>query len=418
MKRVKLTIWTLLVFCLLSSNAFAVSEAALLFLLISPSPRANGMGETFMALPEYDALATIYNPGNLGIFALKNCFSIGFYPYSVQWLPSLTEDVFFDSKAINFGFKLYKNLFAGLSYHKVFLDLGEQEITGEESPVPVRSVRSWEEARAFSSGIGGNFGVQIGLGVSIKYIESQLGVMKSGWEYKIAKADIFAYDFGGVVQAPLFELLNNPLEISVNKKYSFRPYLVPALAYSMNNYGGEIKYLDEEQADPIPRLARAGYSIGTGIILNREHLSWKIISFKQATEAEDLLIKEQEMPDYFKVKYQSGLGDIDFYHDVIQGKANPRITQKRGWEVNCLEIFYYRKGKYDDHDGKVYYKTKGYGISFTGLIKLTSILFPRDQTIKFFAEHVDLQYHWSEREIETDYPFTGTEFKGVTLVIK
>jgi hypothetical protein len=419
MKRAKLAIWILLVFCLLSSSAFAVSEAALLFLLISPSPRANGMGQTFMGLPEYDAIATSYNPGSLGIFASKNYFSVGFYPSGVQWLPSLTDNVFYDSKAVNFGFNLYKNLLlVGLGYHKIFLNLGEHEITDEESPEPIAFFQSFEKARAISFGIGGNLGVKIGLGMSIKYIESQLGLFQSGSELITAKADIVAYDFGGVVQAPIFELLNNPLDLSISKRHKFRPYLVPALAYSMNNYGDEVKYQDESQADPIPRLARTGYSIDTGIILNHEHLNWKIISFKRANEAEDLLVKERQIPDNSKVKYQSGLGDIDFYHDVIQGRANPKITQKRGWEINCLEIFYYREGKYDDHDGKVYYDTKGYGVSLTGLIKFTSILFPRNQTIKFFAEHVDFQYHWSEIEIEAEHPLAGTKFKGFNLVIR
>ncbi|MCJ7813427.1 hypothetical protein MUP95_08970, partial [bacterium] len=46
------------------SHVFAVSQAAVLFLMISPGARAAGMGEAFVALAD-DATAAYWNPAGL-----------------------------------------------------------------------------------------------------------------------------------------------------------------------------------------------------------------------------------------------------------------------------------------------------------------------------------------------------------------
>jgi len=415
MKSITILLLGLLIFITPLAQALAVSEAALLFLLISPSPRANGMGNTYLALPGNDAMAPIYNPAMLGLFALENNFSLAIYPHSVQWLPGLTDDILYDSKALAVGLKLNKNIFAGIGYHLIHLDLGEIARTDEQGNV-IELIHSWEKARALSLGIGGYFGAKIGLGMSIKYVESELALIPPGSENKTTKADIYAYDFGGVVQIPVFEILNTSIKIPFARRLTLKPFFVPSLGYSIGNYGGEISYIDPAQADPIPRVVRVGYSIDSGISLNRKNISWKLVSFKWAREAEDLLVK-REPPDY-KLKYQKGLGDIDFYHDLIQWKPNPIIITKQGWEVNCLETFYFREGDYNDLDGKVIYQTKGYGVGIAGLLQFASILFPGNDSIKFFVEHIDLQYHWSEMESAVGHPLEGTKFKGINLVIK
>ncbi|MCU0642911.1 MAG: hypothetical protein MUC94_01440, partial [bacterium] len=45
----------------LSNSVHAVSEAAALFLLISPSPLANGMGQTYGNISSTDPMASIFN---------------------------------------------------------------------------------------------------------------------------------------------------------------------------------------------------------------------------------------------------------------------------------------------------------------------------------------------------------------------
>jgi hypothetical protein len=412
MKNLKFLMLLVLVVFFPLTNAFAVSEAALLFLLISPSPRANGMGDTFMALPANDAMASIYNPGSLGIFALQNYAFIGFYPHHVQWLPSLTSGEFYNCDAINFGFKINKGIFAGIGYHRISLDLGDQYFTNSRGN-PIAAFQSWERVRALTFGIGGNFGVKIGLGMSIKYIESQLGGTRIDSVFSPAKADIFAYDLGGVVQVPLFEILHNSIYLPFTDHLRLQPLFVSAIGYSINNYGGEVTYTDEAQADPIPRVARIGYSIDAGILMNYKKTDWRLISFKWAREAEDLFVKRNGS----QIKYQSGLGDIDFFHDLIEWKSNPNIVKRQGWELNFGEIFYYRKGKYEDPEGQVFYKTTGYGIGIAGLLKLTQFV-STNQTLKFFVDHFDIQYHWSEIEISPINPLYGTKFKGLNLVIK
>jgi len=63
MKRITSLLVTLLLL-VGTTNLFAVSEAGVLFLLISPTARAGGMGEAFGAVAD-DASATYFNPGGL-----------------------------------------------------------------------------------------------------------------------------------------------------------------------------------------------------------------------------------------------------------------------------------------------------------------------------------------------------------------
>ena len=232
MKSITILLLGLLIIIAPLVQAHAISEAALLFLLISPSPRANGMGNSYLALPGNDAMAPIYNPAMVGLFSLENNFSLSIYPHSVQWLPGLIDDVLYDSKALAVGFKLNKNISAGIGYHLINMDLGEIARTNEQGNV-IELIHSWEKARALSLGIGGYFGVKIGLGMSVKYVESELGLIQPDSADKTAKADIYAYDFGAIVQIPIFEILNTSIKIPFANQLTLKPFFVPSLGYSI-----------------------------------------------------------------------------------------------------------------------------------------------------------------------------------------
>lgn len=414
MKTLKLVLMVLIAICFLARTGFAISDAACLFLLISPSPRANGLGQTFLSLPETDAMIAFYNPAALGLFSLNHQFSLGFYPQRVSWLPGLTSNISYDNKAINAGVKLPGSLSAGIGFQRIYLNLGNQSYMNEAGEV-FGSSKIWEKSETITIGLGWQGAIRAGIGLSIKFIDSQLGKTLSQEKWKDVKAEATAFDIGAIVQVPILNLIHQPLAISLSKHGSLQPFVTTTLAYAMSNIGDEIIYIEASQPDPLPRLARVGLSFDLGMILRQHNLDWTLSSFQWATEAEDLLIKNF-MPTNGRVEYQSGLGDIHFFSDLFGGK-NACIIQMRGWQVNFLDIVSLQQGRYEDLDGRVRYTTRGIGVGLAGWLKLASQLFPKNRTLRLVTNHFDLQYQWSKFQIENDHPLAGTKFRGLNLIL-
>ena len=68
----------------------AATAQSALFLLISPSARAGGMGEAQVALAN-DSYATYWNPAGLGF---QEGYEIS--GMHVNWLPGLVDDMYYD----------------------------------------------------------------------------------------------------------------------------------------------------------------------------------------------------------------------------------------------------------------------------------------------------------------------------------
>ena len=80
----------LVVIMFLFSYVLCVGEAGAVFLLINPGAGAAGVGEAQTGKAN-DAYATYYNPAGLG-FLKKNEFVL----QHVNWLPGLTDDIFYN----------------------------------------------------------------------------------------------------------------------------------------------------------------------------------------------------------------------------------------------------------------------------------------------------------------------------------
>ena len=386
MKTLKLVLMALIAICFLASTGFAASGAAFLFLLISPSPRANGLGQTFLSLPETDAMIAFYNPATLGLFSLNHRFSMGFYPQRVRWLPAM-NDIFYDNKAFNVGFKLPGALSAGIGFQRTYLDLGSQSYMNAAGEV-FGPFKVWEKSEAITIGLGWQGAITAGFGLSIKLIDSRLGKTFSQEKWKDIKAEATAFDIGAIAQVPVLDLIRQPLAISLSKHGILQPFVTTKLAYAIRNIGDEITYIEASQSDPLPRTARLGLSFDLGMILRQRNLDWTLSSFQWAIEKEDLLIN------------------------------NFSNIQMIGWQINFLEVVYLQQGRYEDLDGQVRYTTRGIGVGLAGWLKLASRFFPESRTLRLVTDHFDLQYQWSKFEIENDHPLTGTRFTGLNLVIK
>ena len=116
-----------LILTLSAPNVFAVAEAGVPSLIIPPGARANGMGESYVALAQ-DATAAWWNPGGLAFVKGRN-----FAFMHSQLVPDLASDVYYE-------FLGYSSEIGGIgtmALSIVYLTYGESIATNPEG-TPLR----------------------------------------------------------------------------------------------------------------------------------------------------------------------------------------------------------------------------------------------------------------------------------------
>ncbi|MGH7457250.1 MAG: PorV/PorQ family protein, partial [bacterium] len=160
------------------------SSSGVLFLLIAPGARPGGMGESFVSIAD-DATATYWNPAGM---AFQNRRQVSLM--HSNWLPQLAPDFYFDHAAIVQPMEGIGSL--GLSL--TFLNRGEQVITGEESSKPLGTFSSYDLAAAGS--YANKLSENSAIGITLKFIYSNLAPQGAGAEKGNGRATAFAADLG------------------------------------------------------------------------------------------------------------------------------------------------------------------------------------------------------------------------------
>jgi hypothetical protein len=302
-----------------TTNLFAVSEAGVLFLLISPTARAGGMGEAFGAVAD-DASATYFNPGGLAFQEGKQFTSM----YS-KWLPQ------FNLSDLYYLFGAYRQSVKGLGtigFSVTYINLGEQQQTLETGPEPVGTFNSNEYslAASYSTLLTEN----TGLGINLKYIRSNLsGSVQVGSEKSNGTANAFAIDVGVLKKNLFINRLN--------------------LGVSIANIGPKITYVDAAQADPLPTNLRFGLAYD---LIQQEHNRLTL-----AADVNKLLVNvttnadgERETDSVFKAVFSSW-GNSDMIYNM----------GAEYWYANLIAL---RIGYNNDDAGNVKYLTLGAGLKY------------------------------------------------------
>jgi hypothetical protein len=305
-----------------SALAQGPGSAAALVLLMAPGARAAGMGEAFVAVSD-EVTATYWNPAGLG-------FQKGMQGslMHTNWLPQLAPDLYYDYA--NFRRDLGPIGTAGLAV--TFINLGEQTITGENSPDPLGTFSSYEMA------VAGSFGSKISAngaaGVTLKFIYSNLAPQVSNTTQKgDGRATAFAVDIGFLQRNLLF----NNLSFGLN----------------LTNLGPKITYIDADQADPLPTYLRFGFSY---YVFKQEFNSLLL-----TTEFDRLLVtpkKRGKADPVFKALFTSLTDESlqqELKHFIIGGGAEY-------WYNNTVAL---RAGYHYDEVGKVKYPTFGAGLKYS-----------------------------------------------------
>lgn len=317
------------------ASAFAVSESAVLFLLISPGARPAGMGEAFVGLAD-DATAVYYNPAGLAFQRGREVTLM-----HANWLPQFGNDLFIE-------FAAYKQHFEGLGtigVNVTYLNLGKQFQTLEDSPDPVGEFSSYEFAA--SATYGTQLSEHWGVGIGLRYIYSNLAPFGAGEEKGDGRASAFAFDLSTLYKMP------------------FAPRL--SLGVNLSNMGPKITYIDAAQADPLPTNLKVGFAyrllndkynkltlVGdmNKMMVNR-HKDGTSDPFYEAIFTSPWTIKvaktTQTSDDKTETEYET------MFNGIISGGA----------EYWYSDMFALRAGYYWDKPGKVTFLSLGAGIQYS-----------------------------------------------------
>ncbi len=303
------------------TQVFAVSETAVLFLLIPPGVRAGGMGEAFVGVAD-DVTAVYWNPGGLGF---QNGRELIFM--HSNWLPQLTNDIFYD-------FAAYKHSVYGLGTFGVsvtYLNLGEQIQTGETSPEEIGRFMSYDAAAAVSYGT--QMTDNMGLGVTIRLVRSNLAPFGAGAEKGKGQTWAFNFDMGMLYR----NFLINRLNLGVN----------------VANIGPKISYIDVDQADPQPSNLKLGFAYR---LLDMEY-NRATVTF----DVNKLLVrrhKDGTSDPVYKALFTS-------WADDPIGDEFKKMIYNFGVEYWYSNLIALRAGYWHDEEGKVKPWTFGFGIRYS-----------------------------------------------------
>jgi hypothetical protein len=402
----------------ISFPCFSQGNTAIPFLMISPYTEANGMGEASVAVATDDPLAVMTNPAQLGVQSRFQFFSAG-TNYS-SWLPQFhRSDLWLRTYAVSAGINLKKlnenalPLSFGIGHSRVYLNLGEFIQTSENGPDVVGSVHAYESSDQFSAGMNLDYWIRLSGGVTYKHIRSHLSTFEAG----IVEGGADLFDYGFLLDVPMADIVAKMTHTSFNFMQNVSPFFDLSIGISKSNLGQEsITYPGMLQGDPLPRYARAGIGLEVGAVVANGDLRWKPCSFKWTTESDDGLVGMNR-------QYQSGLGDIHFFDEVILGNTNRLTTKAKGWEVNLLEIVAIRGGRFEEDpmNGNRRLNTAGWGIQSAGLVKLLRVLdapIGTDGIAWFLLNHVNVRYNacdWTPDDPTS--PLAGTNFNSVNFSI-
>lgn len=295
------------------AHATPESRAAANFLLFSPSARAAGMGDAYVAIAD-DADATFFNPAALANDDQRSLSTTFYKP-----VPSLANDIFTSFGGYTQPFGGVGNF--GLSL--IYTSLGTQFRTDEQGQ-DLGTFTSF--GVAFGVSYGAYITKSISLGITTKLIHQNLAGQGAGAEQGSGTGTSFGADVG----------------------FLWTPGDRFSLGWALRNVGPNMTFIDADQSDPLPQT----FTLGFGW----EFLKRDNYTFLFAT-------------DVYKPLSDEGIGSfITGWNDGSGSEEFKDIDYHVGaeWAYMLSEItsFAVRAGYTYDHDGNRKSPTFGFGLKY------------------------------------------------------
>ena len=229
---------------LLPVSLSAISEAAMIWMLVEPGARSNGMANAYIAHGE-DAFSTYWCTAAL---AYTDKTSLVFQ--HSNWMGGVKgiDDMYIEYLAGTMYIPEVGNV--GGFIH--FLTTGEHTRTGEGGPEDQGTFKSWEAV------IGGSWAYRVNrelaIGTNIKVLYSHLSPSGTG-NTEAGEGEGYSW---AIDLSAKYTLQKNQSNYSPGTL----PYYLNSFsfAWSLSNIGPDISYVNEDQADPLPMNWRMGIS--------------------------------------------------------------------------------------------------------------------------------------------------------------
>jgi hypothetical protein len=211
--------------------------SAVPFLLIAPTSRASGLGESGTGTVD-DASAIYWNPGALAFMDGQEV-SIT----HANWLPQFQlPDLFYDY----LNFRMHIDGIGGtIGAAVTYLNLGEFTLTNSSGPTPIGTFKSYEYA--ITVGYATKAYDDLGIGLNLRFIHSALSPIGTESEKGNGIASTVAVDLAFMYRP---EHLHVPLLGDIGNRFS--------MGMNLTNLGPKVTYVDAAQADPLPTDLRFG----------------------------------------------------------------------------------------------------------------------------------------------------------------
>jgi len=402
----KVSLLFLFVLGLVKLNIYAQSALpALPMLYINPSPRINALGMAGASLPTNDPFGFYYNPAQLGYFSQTNNLSYELYPSNEDWLGLGVWP--YRNSAVNIGYN-FKNELNGLSLSAGFGYIHSESNLGTYMFYPGYTSSIYDKYDAYSLGIGVDYYVQFNIGFTYKSINSSLGVWQipGTSQYKNAQVSPTAVDYGVLMTVPVLKLTAPEYKFNLLNEIPAVPYFNISLGYSRLNQGGEVAYVDPAQSDPMPRTARLGYAISTGLDIEIHNNKFRLFGYDFTVDADEMLISRDTS---FNLSYKSGIGNISIGRNLIGLKSSDNVVVHKAHEFNLCETFTVMIGRFD---GAGYFnnESNGIGMRLKGILTLLKA-YTTNETFNFIADHMDVQYYSSK----INFGWTESKFESINI---
>ncbi|MDO8549316.1 MAG: type IX secretion system outer membrane channel protein PorV [Ignavibacteria bacterium] len=226
-------------FTVLPIATYAQGEAAVPFLLLAPDSRAGGIGESGSGLADNSA-AIFWNPAGIA-FLTGTELSIT----HSNWLPQFNLDLFYDYLTYR---QYMEELDGSVTASITYMNFGEFVRTGEDSPDPIGTFRSFDAA--LTLGYATKLSNDWGIGINFRLIHSRLSDKPTANEEGRGVATSVSFDLAAMWRPEKFVL---PLiDEDIGNRFS--------VGINLSNIGPKIYYIDQAQADPIPTNFRFGFA--------------------------------------------------------------------------------------------------------------------------------------------------------------
>jgi len=313
-------------------------------LLFSPSAVAGGLG-TGLVAASTEASAIYYNPA-----ALSRLGQIALEGNTFKLLPEFKNDARYYHLAGAARIGATSNFWFGAAYTRT--GLGEQPITGEDSPEVLGKFEPYESVLALAAAV--KLGQRARVGTSFKLVRVNFGPQQLPLNSKDLSASAFAVDLGFLYDGFLpsahvsRQILQQPLPWQKWTRDKLPPGF--SLGVALANTGSKLEFIDAAQADPLPQNLRVG-------------LAWNVIDTDVLG-----LVATGEFNKVFVNTNRTGSADDAFkaifttWRDQSLRDEFSQAIYTGGVEASFLQLAAIRLGRYWDGGQTYGFNTFGYSI--------------------------------------------------------